>query len=98
MTFSNKKITITATEVVLIQLFSYTVVSKQKIKMRTRNTMAPSYHSKVTSTQNKGVPFFSCLAHGVSYFISIFGLSHSFSDNSSLPIVVDVQRLHENGN
>ena len=29
------------------------------------NTMVPSYHSKVTSTQNKGVPFFSCLAHRV---------------------------------
>ena len=48
-----------------IQLFSLNVVSKQKIKMEIRNTMAPSYHSKVTSTQNKGVPFISCLAHGV---------------------------------
>ena len=56
---------ITATEVVLIQLLSYTVVSEQKIKMKTQNTMAPSYHSKVTSTQNKGVAFFSCLARGV---------------------------------
>ena len=48
-----KKITTTATEVILIQLFSYTVVSKQKIKMKTRNTMPPSYYPKVTSTQNK---------------------------------------------
>ena len=39
--------------------------------------MAPSYHSKVTSTQNE--------------------LSQSFSDISSLPILVDVQRFHENG-
>ena len=59
-----KQNTMTAKEVVLIQLFSYSVVSKQKIKMKTWNTMAPSYHSKVTSTQNKGVPFFSCLGHG----------------------------------
>ena len=56
-----KKVTITAADVFLflIQLFSYTVVSKQKIKMKTRNTMASSYHPRVTSTQNKGVPFFS---------------------------------------
>ena len=47
-TFEKKPII--ATEVVLIQLLSYNV-SKQKIKMKTRNTMAPSYHSKVTSTQ-----------------------------------------------
>ena len=33
------------TKVVLIQLFSLTVVSKQKVKMKTWNTMAPSYHS-----------------------------------------------------
>ena len=52
-------------EVILIQLFPLTVVSKQKIKMQTRNTMEPSYHLKVSSAQNKGVPFFSCLAHGV---------------------------------
>ena len=52
---------ITATKVVLIQLFSYMVVSKQKIKMKAQNTMVPSYHSKFITTQNNGVPFFSCL-------------------------------------
>ena len=52
-----KKITIT-TEIVLIHLFFLTVVSKQKLKRKTRNTMAFSYYSKVTCTQNKGVPFF----------------------------------------
>ena len=36
-TFS-KKIAIAVTKVVLIQLFSLAVVSKQKIKMKTRNT------------------------------------------------------------
>ena len=55
--YMRKKITITVTQVVLIQLFSYSVASKQKIKMKTLNTMAPSYHAKVTSTQNKGVFF-----------------------------------------
>ena len=34
-----------------------------------QNTMAPSYHSKVISTQNKGVPFLSCLADGVCYYV-----------------------------
>ena len=61
----DKKMIITATEIVLIQLFSDTAVSKHKTKMKTQNNMAPSYHSQVTSTQNKGVPFFSCLTHGV---------------------------------
>ena len=64
--------------------------------MKTRNTMTLSYHSKVTSTQNKVVPYFSCLAHGVWYLSQMFGLSHSFSDNSNLIIFVEIQRLHEN--
>ena len=63
-----EKITITATEAFLFQLFYYTVVSKQKTKIKGRNTIAPSYQSKATSTQNKGVPFFCCLAHGVLYY------------------------------
>ena len=50
---SSGKIPIKAIEVVFIQVFSVTVVSKQKMKMKTRNTMALSYHSKVTSNQNK---------------------------------------------
>ena len=29
----------------------------------TRNTMAPSYHLKVSSGQNKEIPFFSCFSH-----------------------------------
>ena len=61
--FREKNIT---TEVVFIQLLSYNVVSKQKnIKMKTQNSTAYSYHSKVTSTQNKGASFFSCFGHGV---------------------------------
>ena len=54
-----------ATEVALIHLFSLTVVSKHKIKMKRLNTMVLLYHLKVTSTQNKGVSFLSCLAHGL---------------------------------
>ena len=94
--FRNKIIKI-VTEVVLIQLFFYSVVSKQKIKKKTRNTMASSYHAKVTSTQNKGVPLFFCLGHGVYYYIFLFGKSQSFSDSSYLIMLIDVQRLHENG-
>ena len=67
------------------------------MKMETRNTTAPLYHSKVTSSQNKGVPFFSCLAHGVEYYISMFGLSQRYPDTFSLTVLVEVQRLHENG-
>ena len=58
--------------------------------------MAPSYHSKVTSTENKGVSFLSCLDNGVQYYISMFRLSQTFSNNSKLIILVDMQRLHEN--
>ena len=53
--------------------------------MKTRNTMAPSYHSKVSSTQNRRISF---------SFIP--GLSQSFSDNSNQTNLVDNQRLHEN--
>ena len=35
------------------------VDSKQKIKMKTQNIMVYSYPLKVSSTQNKGVSFFS---------------------------------------
>ena len=71
--------------------------------MKIWNAMAPSYPSEVTSTQNRWVPFFSCLDQGVNYHISMndhismFGLRQSFSDNSNLIILVDVQRFHENG-
>ena len=68
-----QKITITVTEVVFMQLFSLTIGSKQKIKMKTRNAMEPSYHSKVRPSQNKAVSFFPCLAHGVYDYISLFG-------------------------
>ena len=56
--------------------------------------MAPSYHSKVTSTQNESI---FLLFGSWSIYISIFELSQSFSDIFSLPILVDVQRFHENG-
>ena len=44
---------------------SLTIGSKQKIKMKTQIIMVSSYPLKVSSTQNKGVPFFSCLALAV---------------------------------
>ena len=51
-----KKITITTTRNILIQLFSLTVDSKQK-----KQNENIEYHSKVTSAQNKEVLFFSFL-------------------------------------
>ena len=92
-----KKNTMAAMEVILIQLPFYTVVFKQRIKMKTPITIVPLHYLKVNSTQNKVVTFFSCLAHRVYCHISLFGLMQRFSDNSSLPILVDAQRLHENG-
>ena len=54
---------ITVTGVALTQLLSHS--HNIEIKMKTQNTNACSYHSKVSTTQNKGVPFFSCLGHVV---------------------------------
>ena len=41
--------------------------------MNEQNTVALPYHSKVRSTQNKGVPLFSCLGYGA------FGKGKGFS-------------------
>ena len=84
-----KKFTITAAEVVLIHLFSLTVVSKQKLKIKSRNTMAHSWHFHES--------IFLLFGSWSMVCISMFGLSQSFSDNSNLIILVDIQRLHENG-
>ena len=54
----SKKSTITVTEVVLIQVFFLIVGSKhRKIKIKIRNTIAPSYHSKVGLYSRNGVIF-----------------------------------------
>ena len=46
-----EKIAIKITKVVLMQAFFLTVVSKhKKTKMKTRNTMALSHHSKASSS------------------------------------------------
>ena len=37
----------------------------KKIKMNTQNIMPSSYRLKVSSTQNKGIQFLSCLAHEI---------------------------------
>ena len=60
-----KLFTITATEVVLIQMFSYPLASKQKIKMKNKEYYGTFISFKVISTLKNGVPSFSCLAHGV---------------------------------
>ena len=54
--------------------------------MNTQNTIASPYHSKVRSTQNMGVPLFSCLGYAA------FGEGKVFSENSNLSNLVDMQR------
>ena len=54
--------------------------------MDTQNIMASPYHSKVRSTQNMGVPLFSCLGYGS------FGKCKVFSENPNLSNLVDIQR------
>ena len=56
--------------------------------------MAPSYDSKIQLYSKQESPIFLFLAHGVHYHISVFGQSQSFSDNSNLMTLVDIQRLH----
>ena len=48
--------------------------------------MASPYHSKFRSTQNMGVPLFSCLGY------EAFGKGKDFSENSNLSSLVDIQR------
>ena len=43
----------------------FSVGSKQKIKMKTQNIMASSYRLKVSTSENKGIPFLSCLTHEI---------------------------------
>ena len=57
--------------------------------------MAPSSHSKVTSTQSESI--FLLFDQWNIVLHLRFELSQSFSDISSLPILIDVQRFHENG-
>ena len=54
--------------------------------MNAQNTMASPYNSKVRSTQNRGVPLFSCSGYGA------FGKGKVFRENSNLPNLVDIQR------
>ena len=59
--------------------------------------MSYSYHSKVRSTQNKGVMF---LLLGTWWTFSLIfpflGEAKVSTANFDLPNLVDVQRLHEN--
>ena len=76
---------------------SLTVGSKQKIKMETQNIMASLYSLKVSSSHT-GV--FHCplvWLIGFSIMSPCWVKSISFTVNSNLIILVNVQRLHENG-
>ena len=97
MILSGKK-NITATEVVLTQLLSYNVVSKYKNK--NENTeyhgMFISFKSHLYSKQGSLI-FLLFRSWSLALYLLVWVRSNSFSNNSNLIIVVDVQRLHENG-
>ena len=57
--------------------------------MNTQNTIASPYHSKVRSTQNMGVPLFSCLGYGA------FGEGKVFSENSKLTCNVSMKMVNK---
>ena len=59
--------------------------------MNAHNTMTSPYHSTVRPTQNRGVPFFSCLGSGALV------KEKNFLENSDLSNLVDIQRYHGNG-
>ena len=57
-------ITIIVTKTVLIQAFFLPLLlSKRNENEKTESIVAP-YYSKISFTQNQGVPFFCCLGHG----------------------------------
>ena len=83
----SRKITITVTEVVLIQVFVLIIGSKKNYNWK--------HHSRVSSTQ-KWESHFS-LVWFMEFSIISPCLSQIFSNNSNPAILIDVQRLHENG-
>ena len=56
--------------------------------------MTSSYHSKVRSTQNKGVTFLFWLAHGIIF--PCLSEAKVSTVNSDLTNFVDIQRFNEN--
>ena len=78
------------TEIALIQVFFFTAGSKQKNIKETHKTIAPSYHSKVSSTH-----FSLVWVMEFSIVSSCKCKVNVFSNNSNLPIIGDVQCLHD---
>ena len=62
-------ISITVMKIVLIEVFFLSSLlneqtrKKNENKNKKRNTIVPSYHSKIGFIQNQGGPFFCCLGH-----------------------------------
>ena len=62
-------ISITVMKIVLIEVFFLSSLlnkqtrKKNENKNKKRNTIVPSYHSKIGFIQNQGGPFFCCLVH-----------------------------------
>ena len=77
---------IRVTEVALIQVFFRTVGFKhtqhaKKVKMKTRNTMAPSYYSKASSTQKWEFNCFLVWFMEFSFIFSCLGKAKVFPLN-----------------
>ena len=85
------------TEVVLIHLFSLTVFSK-KLNIchgtQYHGTFIPFKSHFYSEQKSSNILLFGSRS---AVCISMFELSQSFSDNSNLIILVDIQRLHDNG-
>ena len=64
-----EKITVTVSEVAVTWVSFRNVGSKQKIKMKTWNTIASSHHLKVKPAQKMTVLLFSCLVHRVGSLV-----------------------------
>ena len=89
-------ITITVTEIVPIQLFFFTVASKQKFKANIRNTIVPSYIQK--SALLKTIEFHFSLVWIMEFSIISLCLGKVKVFLIIIPSnLVDVQRLHEKG-
>ena len=87
-----KIITITVKKIALTLGFFIPLPLNKKIKMKTRNVMAHSHHSKVSSTQNQRVPFFCCLVHGAYHYTFMFGKVKVFPITINLNWPVNLNR------
>ena len=89
-------IAIIVTGIILIQLFFFIVGCRQKNKSENREYHGIFIPLKKWALLKSRESHFSHV-WVIEFYIFVFGQSQRFSDNSSLPILINVQRLHENG-